>query len=173
MADLSGKYNTPVPPARQAQYQQWRAALPSQLQSQRDYDLQGAFQNGTNADPRQHMTDDFKKPNHPTFSTQSKYNGVDGNVGGSWVDAPGLPARDPKNEDSKPAFYQPSATNQQYKSPTGLQQYFEDPRVGDTNVIPLPPLDVHPPQIPVQPVAPDAGYRGGLSARPDRKYYGQ
>lgn len=45
-----------------------------------DYDLQGAFLDGELRDDG-HLTDRFKKPNHPTFSNESKYS--NGN-GGEW-----------------------------------------------------------------------------------------
>jgi len=51
-----------------------------------NYDLRGAWL----ADPNSissdgHLTDRFKKPNHPTFSSDSKYSSVS-NPGGSWVE---------------------------------------------------------------------------------------
>ena len=33
-----------------------------------------------------HFDDTFKKPNHPTFSKYSQYNGVDGYTGGNWIE---------------------------------------------------------------------------------------
>ena len=40
-----------------------------------DYDLRGAWKAGSQRAPGSggHMADTFKKPNHPTFSDQSKY----------------------------------------------------------------------------------------------------
>ncbi len=38
-----------------------------------DYDLRGAYAAGQTRDGRGHMTDQFKKPNHPTFSNESQY----------------------------------------------------------------------------------------------------
>ena len=35
-------------------------------------------------DARGHLPDTYKKPNHPTFSNESIYSGVDGYVGGTW-----------------------------------------------------------------------------------------
>jgi hypothetical protein len=109
-ADFSGVYNTPVPPERQAEYQKWYAALPKNLQNQHDYDIQGAFLNGNSPTLNDHLTDQFKKPNHSTFSDGSQYNGIDGYVGGKWTDA----------------GYQPSQTNLQFKSQPELQKYFTD-----------------------------------------------
>lgn len=38
-----------------------------------DYDYRGAFAAGADRDGSGHMTDQFKKPNHPTFSDESQY----------------------------------------------------------------------------------------------------
>lgn len=51
----------------------------------RDYDMRGAFQKGIKQGKNFHWDDEFKKPNHITFSTDSKYNGVDGYKGGTWT----------------------------------------------------------------------------------------
>ncbi len=156
--DFSDKFNSAIPDEKQAAYSQWHDALPKQLQSSRDYDLQGAFLNGTSADFRDHMTDQFKKPNHVTFSDQSVYSGRDGNTGGTWLDAT-------TNGQKGKGFFQPSATNQKYRSPVDLQKYFADPRNGDTNITPLPALDIHPPKVEMQRRSAGAGLR--------RRYFGQ
>lgn len=54
-----------------------------------NYDFRAAFKAGENSsinktDNQPHWSDIGKKPNHPTFSTESKYNGADGNIGGTW-----------------------------------------------------------------------------------------
>lgn len=70
-----------------------------------NYDFRAAFKAGENAevnktDNEWHWSDIGKKPNHPTFSNQSKYNNVDGFVGGKWDGetfiAPGGKTRDEK-----------------------------------------------------------------------------
>ena len=106
--DWSDKYNTAIPPDRQEEYRKWRSSLPANLNNQQDYDIQGAFLSGTGADPRSHMTDQFKKPNHPTFSNESQYDGLSGYVGGKWTDA----------------GYKPSRTNLEFRPQEKLQQYF-------------------------------------------------
>jgi hypothetical protein len=110
--DWSAFYNTPIPPERAAEYAQWRKALPRNLDNWHDYDLQGAFLNGSDPDPKKHMTDQFKKPNHPTFSKESQYDGVSGYVGGRW--------------DNENKTYHPSVTNLQFRPQPELQQYFKD-----------------------------------------------
>jgi hypothetical protein len=82
--DFSDKYNTPLKPAEKKEYQKWLMTLPEYQRNARDYDLQGAFKAGLNPAENGHFPDAFKKPNHPTFSDQSKYSGVEGHVGGSW-----------------------------------------------------------------------------------------
>ena len=49
-----------------------------------DYDYRAAFLNNENAEKNGHWSDIGKKPNHQTFSVESKYNGVDGYQGGTW-----------------------------------------------------------------------------------------
>jgi hypothetical protein len=50
------------------------------------YDVQGFWKSGDykKMDQDNHGTDTWKKPNHPTFSNQSKYHGIDGFYGGNW-----------------------------------------------------------------------------------------
>jgi hypothetical protein len=124
-ADMSDQYNTPLTPEEQKGYLQWLAQL-TQKQGRdvsgdvRDYDMQGAYKAGVQQGENGHFTDQFKKPSHPTFSTESQYSGKNGNVGGTWKDL-----GNGKWE------YTPSKTNLKYYSPEGLQQYF---RRADPNV---------------------------------------
>lgn len=87
--DFTDKFNTPIPSSQQEAFEIWKDKnAPNDDGS--DYDLQGAFLAGLNPDKnRGHFPDIFKKPNHPTFSDQSKYNGVlseNGGIyqGGKW-----------------------------------------------------------------------------------------
>lgn len=73
-----------------------------------DYDNQGAYLVQQQLSANGHGSDQFKKPNHPTFSDQSQYNGVAGNIGGTWGDG----------------TYTPSGTNLGYRSQEELQRYF-------------------------------------------------
>lgn len=70
----------PAPPVfspdEEKRYQAWRATLPQRLQYEGDYDLRGFFRKNPNfsvSTPGQHMTDEFKLPNHETFSDESRY----------------------------------------------------------------------------------------------------
>lgn len=81
-------FNTPLDPKRQAAFLAWAAATNRQ-RDVADYDLQGYFaRQGATGDG--HLTDKFKKPNHPTFSNESQYHGATNEftgrpyVGGQW-----------------------------------------------------------------------------------------
>ena len=78
---------TTLTPDEEAKYQAWRKRLPKELQYEGDYDLRGFYKKNPNftAAPGQHMTDEFKLPNHPTFSNESKYyNDQTARFGGHW-----------------------------------------------------------------------------------------
>ena len=87
--DFSSKYNTKLSKTDEIKFQEWAKAN-NKLNDVYDYDIRGAWkalQSGKmSPDERGHLGDFYKKPNHPTFSDQSIYHGVDGNVGGSWAD---------------------------------------------------------------------------------------
>lgn len=88
------KYSeAPTKPAAQKTdeaYQKWRSTLPKDLQNESDYDLKGFYEehknNPNELKPNEnfHLSDEFKKPNHITFSTGSKYSN-DKQKGGQWV----------------------------------------------------------------------------------------
>src|SRR3954468_6632520 len=84
--DMTNQYNTRLSRKDEALFQRSPTA-----KDVFDYDARGEFISGQNRDnPTGHGSDTFKKPNHPTFSNESKYHGVDGHVGGTWgVDADG------------------------------------------------------------------------------------
>lgn len=72
-------YNTQLSPGQEAGYQIAKANSPFVSDTGSDYDLRGYYKKyggfGTDA-ANGHLTDEFKKPNHPTFSTESLfYNG--------------------------------------------------------------------------------------------------
>lgn len=109
----SAKYNTKLNPQEELLFQGWKQKN-APNDSGEDYDLRGAYKADLSGklkrDSRGHTTDQFKKPNHPTFSDQSQYHGKDGFVGGKWGD------------DNS---FTPSATNLKMKSPQQLQEYFK------------------------------------------------
>ena len=116
--DFSGKYNTPIPPEKQAAFNQWVAQQTKKtgrnpLNDRYDYDVNGLFLSGQGTDARGHSTDQFKKPNHPTFSDESIYSGKDGYQGGKWITQAGQ------------TFYEPSTTNLQLHGVNKLKDYFQ------------------------------------------------
>lgn len=111
-SNYTDQYNTQLPAGQEAQFQAWRQGLPPDLQNLRDYDLRGAFLANVQEASNGHLPDTFKKPNHPTFSTGSKYS-QGPMMGGTWVDM----------GNGKWGFH-PSPTNLQYSTPYLLKDYF-------------------------------------------------
>jgi hypothetical protein len=66
-------------------YTKWLASLPSRLNESNDYDLKGYFDKygPVKIQGEQHLTNEFKKPNHVTFSNESIYNNPE-HQGGEW-----------------------------------------------------------------------------------------
>ena len=79
-------YNTKLSPDEEARFRVWKAKN-APGDSGVDYDLRGAFKAGVKPDPKTgHWPDTYKKPNHPTFSVESKYAvGDDKRKAGSWL----------------------------------------------------------------------------------------
>lgn len=116
--DYTNAYNTPLDTKQEAEFQKWvqdRSKTRDVSKDLYDYDLRGAFKSGAATAGNGHLPDTYKKPNHPTFSDESMYNGVNGNVGGKWVD---------KGDDKWQ--FQAGQTNLQLHSPEQLQQYFKE-----------------------------------------------
>lgn len=82
-----GEHDTFLGVAEEELYQERKKSLPKALQSEKDYDLRGAYKAGLldNVEEGMHLPDTFKKPNHITFSKESKYY-EDGMWAGEWVD---------------------------------------------------------------------------------------
>lgn len=94
-----------------------------------DYDLRGMWVAGAGfGGGNGHAVDTFKKPNHPTFSDQSKYHGVDGFMGGSWREGP--------------QGWVYMATQSNMHSPEELRRYFEKVEPGNQVVFPKGLLDL-------------------------------
>ena len=96
--DLTRFYNTPLNPVDEALFQ-FYAANPYANPNLRDlrpdlydYDVRGWWAGNNKPDSRGHGSDRYKKPNHPTFSVESQYNGANGNMGGEWVDGGYIPS---------------------------------------------------------------------------------
>jgi len=84
--DYTSRYNTKLSPADEKKFRKW-AKETGREGDLYDYDLRGAWrelQSGSmREDERGHLGDKYKKPNHPTFSTESIYSS-DSTPGGQW-----------------------------------------------------------------------------------------
>lgn len=90
-----------------------------------DYDLRGAWaQQGGGDLGGAHLTDLWKLPNHPTFSTQSRYQ-TPTQQGGVWTQMPG-----------GQWVFVPSETNIRNLGARGLQEYFS--RVEPNSLLVMP-----------------------------------
>jgi soluble lytic murein transglycosylase len=87
--DYSNKFNTQLSSSDETKFDSWAAALSKKegrdvTKDMYDYDLKGAWKQGADQAANGHFPDTFKKPNHPTFSDQSKYSVAGGDSGGVW-----------------------------------------------------------------------------------------
>lgn len=137
----STEFDTKLGTDDEQKFQKWKAQYAPNDDGS-DYDLRGAFQSGITPDAeRGHFPDTFKKPNHPTFSTESKWNGFKDSsgqvyLGGKW------------GEDKGKTNFLASPTNLQFHN--DLQDYFK--RVEpDSNLI-LPKAEPNPIQDVISPV---------------------
>ncbi|WP_223518242.1 hypothetical protein [Pseudomonas sp. BF-R-21] len=114
--DFTNRYNTPLAPAEEQKFNQWAQAN-NRVKDSYDYDMRGAFQELMSGQTQQadngHFTDKFKKPNHPTFSDESQYNGTDGLSGGQWVETP------------KGTYFAPGQSQSKLWPEPELNQYFQ------------------------------------------------
>lgn len=81
-------YDTHLTSSEERRYK-LAAAKANRTNDTRDYDLRGAWKNNPKSlNANGHLTDRYKKPNHPTFSVESKYS-TSRNPGGNWTKANG------------------------------------------------------------------------------------
>jgi len=83
MGRAKANYDTPLSTEEEAKFKQWKAQY-APNDSGGDYDLRGAFKAGLTPGPDGHWSDEFKKPNHPTFSRESRYASQALSKAGSW-----------------------------------------------------------------------------------------
>lgn len=77
-------YDTSLSADEEQQFQKWKAQY-APKDSGADYDLRGAFKAGLTPDAKTgHWPDTYKKPNHPTFSNESKYAKDRPDLAGHW-----------------------------------------------------------------------------------------
>jgi hypothetical protein len=80
--------------SQESGFQQWKSQY-APHDSGADYDLRGAYYAGAKKDKETgHGPDTFKLPNHPTFSTGSKYSTPE-HMGGEWGQANGKDTYEP------------------------------------------------------------------------------
>jgi hypothetical protein len=115
--DFSDKYNTQLSPKEEKMFIEW-ATKTKKIKDLYDYDLRGFWKSGATISKNGHGTDLFKKPNHPTFSDQSKYNSEQ-MLGGSWTQTP-----------EGKTMFTPSPYNLQNMPAPALQQYFKQVEPG-------------------------------------------
>lgn len=102
-------------------YYEWKDSLPEGLQNTRDYDLKGFYDKyGAEAiEQGQHLTDEFKKPNHITFSKESKYY-KEGMWAGEWKeDSFNIPEDTPEKKVNELKKYFESGAEPGYKLKMG------------------------------------------------------
>jgi hypothetical protein len=131
--DFTGRYNTKLTPAEEAAFQSWGAQRAAMTNGRNpaldtyDYDMRGFWKSGQAfAADTGHAGDEFKKPNHPTFSTFSNYHGQDGHQGGTWGGG----------QDGEPWTFTPSATNLKMHDAGDLQRYFQQQEPGNQLILP-------------------------------------
>jgi hypothetical protein len=127
MTDFTSKYNTELTSEEQQQFKLWATNQNRNISNEAyDYDIQGWWKNNKNVNLDDgHLTDKFKKPNHPTFSDQSQYHNVDNNIGGTWKTLP-----------NGSYSFIPSKTNLEMFKEDELKDYFK--RVEPGNILLLP-----------------------------------
>lgn len=74
-------FNTPIPENRVAEYNKFILDNEKAVKDLHDYDVAGAWLNGEYQDTDTSSAK-YRKPNHPLFSRDSLYHGVDGYLGG-------------------------------------------------------------------------------------------
>lgn len=107
-------YNTPIPASKAQDFERWKFEQSRKMgrdvtADATDYDIQGFYMKNAQQSGNGHGPDTFKKPNHPTFSDQSQYHGLDGYEGGHWGDN----------------SFTPSETNKVMMSPQTRARYFQ------------------------------------------------
>ena len=86
-------FNTKLSPEEETKFQSWAKDTGKNPELDTiDYDLRGAWKKGAELSGNGHLTDEFKKPNHISFSDESKYHNAEAPfgkyVGGKWSDNP-------------------------------------------------------------------------------------
>lgn len=128
--DYTNRYNTKLSVPDEAAFQAWgkkeaEKSGRNPAADTYDYDMRGFWKSGGEFAGNGHAGDQFKKPNHPTFSTFSQYHGVDGNQGGAWAGG----------QNGQPWTFTPSATNLKVHDAGDLQRYFQQVEPGNQLIL--------------------------------------
>ena len=101
-------FNTPLSPFQELSFQAWMERNNRPPEELIDYDLRGFWKDNQSFAENGHGSDMYKKPNHPTFSDESKYHNTEAPWGG--VFEGGTWSEDKKGNVS----YTPTATMLKY-----------------------------------------------------------
>lgn len=123
---MTNQYNTKLSAGDEAKFQGWAKANP-RLGNTYDYDARGFWKSGAKTGANDHGTDQFKKPNHITFSDQSMYHGVDGHEGGHW-----------DGSDDEGYTFTPGKTNLENHDISDLTRYWGQNEAPHGNTLNLP-----------------------------------
>lgn len=88
-------FDTQLDARKEAEFAAWKARYAPD-DSGEDYDWRGAYLAGATPAPDGHWPDTWKKPNHPTFSTESIYAKERPDLAGRWEGSTYVPAALPK-----------------------------------------------------------------------------
>lgn len=108
-------FNTILTPSEEKWFDSWKKTN-APNDSGDDYDWRGAFKSGMTPDGNGHWPDAFKKPNHPTFSSDSVYASLKPELVGTWHDKPidkPYPEGVEIDENSGQYFVKPAASQKQ------------------------------------------------------------
>lgn len=129
--DFTDRFNTELSAEEELRYRQWvarqsKATGRDMSRDAYDYDMRGFWkgEGGPDMGAGQHFPDTYKKPNHPTFSNQSKYSPADGLAGGVWSTIEGKD------------YFSPGMANLKHWSAGELRDYFD--KYGDGAVLDWP-----------------------------------
>lgn len=111
--DMTARYNTPLSPQEERAFQQW-AVKQKRAGDTYDYDLRGAWKTSAQEATNGHLPDTWKKPNHPTFSSESRYSSAQ-MPGGKWIEGKG-----------GAWVFQASPYNVRAMTREGLERYFRE-----------------------------------------------
>jgi hypothetical protein len=135
-SDLTDYFNTQLSPDQELQFQTYAKENP-RMGNSYDYDARGAWLSGQRPQGDEHGGDTYKKPNHPTFSTFSQYNGQYGFQGGQWTPT-----------DNGKFSFAPGAANTHFQSLDDLKNYWNQVEAPNGHTL-LPPIAPQPTQGPV------------------------